>query len=134
TSCTLTYRAVPLSGTVVGKPACPATLALATTARLLSSSSTLKLLRRSPQQSVRFQTSTLCTDCRLPRSTCHQAWASKPVWVTDPWAKLPSVLPSTALLGGPPKPGSLDCVADLLRARLVRAEGMPHTFTSASER
>jgi hypothetical protein len=30
-----------------------------------------------------------------PKSTCHQALASRFVAVTDPWEKLPSVLPST---------------------------------------
>src|SRR5438045_730342 len=114
-------------GTEVGEPAGPSTWTEARTARLASRRRTLKLLRRSPQQSVRFQMSTLWTFWRPPRSTCHQAWGSRPVWVTEPAAQLPLVLPSMALLAGPPQPGSLDWVAGLFWARFVSPEPAPTT-------
>ena len=39
----------------------------------------------------------------LSKSTCHQGFDWKFVWVTDWWPKSPSVLPSTARLASPPK-------------------------------
>src|SRR5258708_916071 len=57
----------------------------------------------------------------LPRSTCHQAFVSKPVWVTEPPPQFPLVFPSTAA------PGVFNalllCVADLACARLLPAVG-----------
>jgi hypothetical protein len=45
---------------------------------------------------VRFQIAMESMALEEPRSTCHQAWGSRFVEVTESWKKLPPVLPSTA--------------------------------------
>src|SRR5882724_3329551 len=57
-------------------------------------------------------------DRTLPRSTCHHAWFSTAVCVTEPAAQLPLVLPSTARSAVPPQ-AVLDCVAVLFNAKFV---------------
>ena len=52
------------------------------------------------QQSLRFKRLTPPTDCVAPRSTCHQAFWSSPVWEIEPAKYEPLVLPSTALAAG----------------------------------
>src|ERR1017187_1011791 len=62
----------------------------------VSEMKTQKSFSREAQQSVRLKTTTELTTAEAPRSTCHQAFRSALVAVTEPSKKLPSRLPSTA--------------------------------------
>src|SRR5437016_1895481 len=88
---------------------------------------------RAPQQSVRFQITMELTATEAPRSTCHQAFGSALVAVTDPSKKFPSVLPSTAdAAAASAYPGNvLLWLANLPCERFESAGPVPNTWTSA---
>src|SRR5690242_19688652 len=67
-------------------------------------------------ESVRLHTVTVETAAAEPKSTCHHGWVERLVWVTEPFANTPLVLPSTAR-AATAVPLVLDWVAVLPRAR-----------------
>src|ERR1039457_4368007 len=99
----------------------------------VSDTNTQKSFRREPQQSVRFQMTMLLMAAEAPKSTCHHAFGSRLVAVTEPSEKFPSVLPSTAAAAlSVGYPGSvLLWVAALPCARFETSGGVPNTWTSA---
>ena len=90
---------------------------------------------RAPQQSVRFHTTTELTVAEAPKSTCHQAFRSRFVAVTDPSGKIPSVLPSTAdaatAVAIPGKVLLSVAIFRIARLESVVALPNPNTWTSA---
>src|ERR1017187_2888186 len=96
---------------------------------------TQKSPSRAPQQSVRFHTTTELTVAEAPKSTCHQAFRSRFVAVTDPSGKIPSVLPSTAdaatAVAIPGKVLLSVAIFRIARLESVVALPNPNTWTSA---
>jgi len=81
---------------------------------------------------VRFQTTIRAIGYVFPRSTCHHSSASIPeVWVTEPPPKFPSVFPSIALSGIPPK-ATLDWVAVPARATFTSSPPARHVKARTS--
>ena len=73
------------------------------TSRSSSRMVTVKFVRRSEQQSRRFQRTTDWIEKVSWRSSSHQLGAPL-VWVIEPSPQLPLVLPSMARIGSPPQP------------------------------